>query len=145
MPTAQKANLTRARHAAAKLIQRFAITCPEDIVLEDIAMALGVLVIEDQLEGAEARLIRKGQHGIMRVKAEISRKEGASVLPRRMTLATGNSTRTCHKACCVRKPTCWHTAPVPQRSRQIPLPQSSLCQRCCFGRAARKRNPILSW
>ena len=55
-----KANLTRARRAAEKLIKRFAITRPEDIALEDIAMALGILVVDDHLEGSEARLLRKG-------------------------------------------------------------------------------------
>ncbi len=66
-----KANLTRARFTADKLIKRFAITRPEDIALEDIAMTLGILVIDDHLEGAEARLLRKGGKGIIRVKADI--------------------------------------------------------------------------
>jgi Zn-dependent peptidase ImmA (M78 family) len=64
-------NLTRAQLAATKLIKRFAITCPQEIVLEDMAMVLGVLVFEDRLEGAEARLVRKGEKGIIRVKANI--------------------------------------------------------------------------
>jgi Zn-dependent peptidase ImmA (M78 family) len=66
-----KANLTRARRAAEKLIKRFAITRPEDIALEDIAMTLGILVVDDHLEGSEARLLRKGGKGIIRVKADI--------------------------------------------------------------------------
>jgi hypothetical protein len=60
MLTHPSANLTHARHAADKLIKRFTITRPEDIALEDMAMALGVLVVEDHLEGAEARLLRSG-------------------------------------------------------------------------------------
>jgi Zn-dependent peptidase ImmA (M78 family) len=71
MLTHPSANLTHARHAADKLIKRFTITCPEDIALEDMAMASGVLVVEDHLEGAEARLLRKGGKGIIRVKAGI--------------------------------------------------------------------------
>ncbi len=71
MLTHPSANLTRARHAAEKLIKRFTVSCPEDIALDDIAMALGVLVVEDHLEGAEARLLRKGGRGIIRVKAGI--------------------------------------------------------------------------
>ena len=71
MLTPPNVNLTRARHAADKLIKRFHITRPEDIALEDIAMAAGVLVVEDTLEGSEARLLRKGGKGIIRVKAGI--------------------------------------------------------------------------
>lgn len=48
MLTLPNANLTRARHAADKLIKRFRIARPEDITLEDIAMAVGVLVVEDK-------------------------------------------------------------------------------------------------
>jgi Zn-dependent peptidase ImmA (M78 family) len=66
-----KPNLTRARFTADKLIKRFAITRPEGIALEDIAMTLGILVIDDHLDGAEARLLRKGEKGIIRVKADI--------------------------------------------------------------------------
>jgi len=61
-----------ARAAAYELINLFAIEKPEEIVVEDIAMARGVLVIEDQLDGAEARLIRKGNRGIIRVKTDIT-------------------------------------------------------------------------
>ena len=71
MLTLPNANLTRARHAADKRIKRFRIARPEDITLEDIAMAVGVLVVEDKLEGSEARLLRKGGKGIIRVKAGI--------------------------------------------------------------------------
>jgi len=44
-----KANILNARYAATNLIKKFAITKPAEIVLEDIAMAVGVLVIEDNL------------------------------------------------------------------------------------------------
>jgi Zn-dependent peptidase ImmA (M78 family) len=71
MLTPPNADLTRARHTADKLIKRFRIARPEDITLEDIAMAVGVLVVEDKLEGSEARLLRKGGQGIIRVKAGI--------------------------------------------------------------------------
>lgn len=71
IPMNREASLFRVRHAAATLIKRFAITHPEEIVLEDIAMALGILVLEDNLEGAEARLVRKEKRGIIRVRADI--------------------------------------------------------------------------
>lgn len=61
-----------ARATAYELTNLFAIEKPEDIVVEDIAMARGVLVVEGQLDGAEARLICRGKRGIIRVKANIA-------------------------------------------------------------------------
>ena len=49
----------------------YGFTSPKELVLEDLAFAMGVLVMEGRLDGAEARLLRKGSRGIMRVKADI--------------------------------------------------------------------------
>ena len=68
----QKVDLFKAQLAAAKLIQNYAISRPEDLVIEDIAMAREVLVIDDVLHGAEARLLRSGHSGLIRVQANIS-------------------------------------------------------------------------
>jgi Zn-dependent peptidase ImmA (M78 family) len=67
-----KASLRAARHAAALLIKEFHITKPEEIVLEDIAMAKEIFVFEGPLEGAEARLLRRDNRGIVRLKSGLS-------------------------------------------------------------------------
>lgn len=64
-------NTLEARQAAAELVKRFAFMKPDEIVIEDIAMACGVLVVEGGLHGSEARLVRKKDTGIIRVKADI--------------------------------------------------------------------------
>ena len=63
-----KASLRAAKHAATLLIKEFHISRPEEIALEDIAMAKGVFVRDAPLEGAEARLVTWGSHGLIRVK-----------------------------------------------------------------------------
>lgn len=64
-------NTSNARQTAAALVKRFAFTKPDEIVIEDIAMACGVLVVEGILKGSEARLVRKKDTGIIRVRADI--------------------------------------------------------------------------
>lgn len=56
---------------AYNIVDLYSLTKPEDIILENIAMARGVFVIEGPLYGAEARLVRKGNQGIIRVKEDI--------------------------------------------------------------------------
>jgi Zn-dependent peptidase ImmA (M78 family) len=60
-----------AQIAAAKLIEEYAIKEPNQIQLEDIAMARGVWVVEDDLQNAEARLVRNKGQGLIRVRADI--------------------------------------------------------------------------
>lgn len=67
-------DLDKARAVAYKLSQSLGVATPNDIVLEDIVMSRGALVVEGPLEGAEARLVRKGNKGIIRVKSGISNK-----------------------------------------------------------------------
>lgn len=69
MTTQLPANDAKAKAAAYKLTQRFGIRQPKGICLEDMAMALKVLVVPSPLEGCEARLTRKGKSGVIRVRA----------------------------------------------------------------------------
>lgn len=64
-------NFESARQAASALIKKFAIADPSEIVVEDIAMAQGVLVLEGKLRGCEARLVRRKDRGIIRVRDDI--------------------------------------------------------------------------
>jgi len=64
-------NLIKAKGAAFRLHQEFKIKRPADIRVEDIAMDKNVLVMEADLEGAEARLIREGSTGLVRINANI--------------------------------------------------------------------------
>ena len=45
----------------------FGFVGPEELVLEDMAFARGVLVIDATLDSADARLVRSGDRGIIRV------------------------------------------------------------------------------
>jgi Zn-dependent peptidase ImmA (M78 family) len=45
---------------------------PTDLVLEDLAFAMGVLVVCGRLENCDARLLRKGERGLIRVSDAIS-------------------------------------------------------------------------
>lgn len=67
----EEINEIGAKAAAFQITQQYSFARPEEIILEDIAMARGVVVVEGPLEGAEARLIRKGEHGIIRVRENI--------------------------------------------------------------------------
>jgi len=52
---------------AASIIQERNIRYPSEIYVRDIAMSLGALVRERELESCEARLVRKGNMGIISV------------------------------------------------------------------------------
>lgn len=64
-------NLTDAKFAASRMIKDLYISSPEEIRVEDIAMLNGVLVREGGLEGADARLLRSGDNGIIRINSNI--------------------------------------------------------------------------
>ncbi|MDQ2774235.1 MAG: ImmA/IrrE family metallo-endopeptidase [Acidobacteriota bacterium] len=57
-----------ARRAASQLLEEYCITDPTQICIHDIAYDRHVLVREEDLIGAEGRLLRKGQWGIVRVR-----------------------------------------------------------------------------
>jgi len=67
----KKVDSVGAQASAFKLIDILAIEKAEDIILTDIAMARGVFVFEGYLKGADARLVRKGNKGIIRVNNSI--------------------------------------------------------------------------
>jgi Zn-dependent peptidase ImmA (M78 family) len=56
---------------AVRLWRLYGFTSPGDLVLEDLALALGVMVVEGKLDSADARLIRTGKRGLIRVKEDI--------------------------------------------------------------------------
>lgn len=68
--------LIRAQGEAFRLNKRFAARKPGALELEDVAMALDVLVIPYGLKGASARLTRNGDRGRIRLNANL-KLEGA--------------------------------------------------------------------
>jgi len=54
---------------AERLWKLFGFSSPHELVLEDVALARGVIVMEGPLDNMEARLIRQGNRGLIRVKA----------------------------------------------------------------------------
>lgn len=65
-------DLAQAEAAAARLIREYGIVAPSQIIVEDIAMDLGVLTRVAPLTGAEAHLLRKGNRGVIRVSDRIA-------------------------------------------------------------------------
>jgi len=53
--------------AAFNLWKLYGFQNPSELVLEDLALARGVLVIDGRLDSADARLVRKGARGLIRV------------------------------------------------------------------------------
>ncbi|MFZ5447046.1 MAG: ImmA/IrrE family metallo-endopeptidase [Thermodesulfobacteriota bacterium] len=67
MPKNIEPNLLAAERKALEIIDRFAITIPDEIKIEALCDALGVKVILGQLDGAAARLVRYGDRGTIRI------------------------------------------------------------------------------
>jgi len=59
------------RKTAKDLIDKFSIQNPSEIFLEEMAYKLGALVIDDELEGAEARIVRRDSSAIIRISTRI--------------------------------------------------------------------------
>jgi len=75
-----KANETRAKRIANDLVKYYAVSSPDDIRLEDIAMDRNVFVKEGDLKNSDAYLLRANNRGIVRVRnsiPEIGRKRFA--------------------------------------------------------------------
>jgi Zn-dependent peptidase ImmA (M78 family) len=53
---------------AARIWRRYGLADPSALVLEDLAVAMGVLVIDDTLDSADARLVRNNMRGLIRVR-----------------------------------------------------------------------------
>ena len=66
-----KPNRVLAAAAAHGLWKRYGFTAPQYLVLEDLALALGIVVVDDRLDSATARLVRDGNRGIIRVSDRI--------------------------------------------------------------------------
>lgn len=71
MPDWTKGRIAEAKLAAMKLVNEFVIREPRDIRLGEIAAAKDAFVIEEGLQGAEARLTRNGKFGIIRLRGDI--------------------------------------------------------------------------
>ncbi len=56
---------------AFRLWRLYGFSTPRELVLEDVALAQGVVVLEGRLDSADARLIRTGTRGLIRIKADI--------------------------------------------------------------------------
>ena len=63
-----------AQWEAEHLWDIYGISKPDKLVLEDIAFTKGVLVTEGPLQKMDARLVRKGDHGFIRVRHDIPEK-----------------------------------------------------------------------
>lgn len=66
-----KPNKVLSAAEALSFWKRYGFTSPRDLVLEDLAMALGIVVMDGRLDSAVARLIRSGDSGIVRVSDRI--------------------------------------------------------------------------
>lgn len=63
---------TIARGVGERFWKLYGFSSPKDIVLEDLALARGVLVTEGPLDKMEARLVRLGNKGLIRVRQHLS-------------------------------------------------------------------------
>jgi len=64
----EETNAIRAVACAAKLIDSYYLTGPEDIDLEAIAMDQNLLILEEDIGGAEAHLVQNGKKGIITIR-----------------------------------------------------------------------------
>ncbi len=62
-----KASKTLPLAEASKLWSLYGFTSPKDLILEDLAMAMNIFVVDARLDSAAARLVRKGDYGLIRV------------------------------------------------------------------------------
>jgi Zn-dependent peptidase ImmA (M78 family) len=62
---------TVAEGEAEWLWKLYGITKPDELILEDVAFARGVIVTEGPLEKMEARLVRIGDKGLIRIRQDI--------------------------------------------------------------------------
>ena len=63
---------TLAEGEAEWLWRLYGFTKPEELILEDLALARGVIVTDGPLEKMEARLVRSGDKGIIRISQNVS-------------------------------------------------------------------------
>jgi len=65
---------TIAQWEAEHLWEIYGISKPDELCLEDIVLARGVIVIEGPLEKIDARLVRSGDKGLIRIRQDIPNK-----------------------------------------------------------------------
>lgn len=66
-----KPNKAVCKAEAQRIWRRYGFNSPNDLVLEDLAMTLGILVRDDRLDSAVARLVRDGDRALVRVSDRI--------------------------------------------------------------------------
>ena len=62
-----KASKTLPLAEASRLWSLYGFTSPKELILEDLAMAMNIFVVDARLDAAAARLVRKGDYGLIRV------------------------------------------------------------------------------
>jgi Zn-dependent peptidase ImmA (M78 family) len=62
-----KASKTFPLAEASRIWNLYGLKAPEELVLEDLAMAMNIFVVDAKLDSAAARLVRKGDCGLIRV------------------------------------------------------------------------------
>jgi Zn-dependent peptidase ImmA (M78 family) len=68
---APKPNKALSSAEAHGLWDLYGFSSPKELMLEDLAMALGIVVIDGRLDSAAARLVRSGDTGIVRISHRI--------------------------------------------------------------------------
>jgi Zn-dependent peptidase ImmA (M78 family) len=63
----QKASKTLPLAEASRLWSLYGLTSPKELILEDLAMAMNIFVVDARLDSAAARLVRKGDFGLIRI------------------------------------------------------------------------------
>lgn len=56
---------------AAQIWSLYGFSTPQDLVLEDLAMAMGVFVVDAKLDSADARMVRSEDYGLVRISDRI--------------------------------------------------------------------------
>jgi Zn-dependent peptidase ImmA (M78 family) len=66
-----KASNTLPLAEAAKLWTLYGFKSPKELILEELAMAMNIFVVDARLDSAAARLVRKGDFGLIRVSDDL--------------------------------------------------------------------------
>jgi len=66
-----KASKTIPLTEADRIWSLYGFKSPDEMVLEDLAMAMNIFVVDARLDSAAARLVRKGDYGLIRVSNEL--------------------------------------------------------------------------
>lgn len=134
---ALKANKILPLLEAARIWSLYGFTSPKDLVLEDLACAMGILVVEGRLDSAAARLVRSGDSGLLRINQNI-RQPHDDVSRLLMRSAIGSCIRIQHSSYSVQIKTCWlHTSRVRWKSRPVIFRRTCSCRNGYLWNASR--------